>query len=82
VSQSRDRSIDSDQRRGRSTSSRRVMASRNETLDEADEQEDIHNAQQEEQSIKSNSPTPSEEPDTIASRVRQRKKAMPVEEDD
>ncbi|KAH8553561.1 hypothetical protein BGW37DRAFT_549483 [Umbelopsis sp. PMI_123] len=82
VSQSRDTSIDSDQRRGRSTSSRRVMASRNETLDEADEQEDIHNAQQEEQSIKSNSPTPSEEPDTIASRVRQRKKAMPVEEDD
>ncbi|KAI8584700.1 hypothetical protein K450DRAFT_217565 [Umbelopsis ramanniana AG] len=81
TSQARDRSVDSDHR-GRSTSSRRVMASRDDTLDENEEQEDTDQVEFEKHSLKSSSPTSGEEPDTIASRVRQRKKAVSVEEDE
>lgn len=58
------------------------MASRDDTLDETEEQEPTEQVEYEGQSLKSSSPTSSEEPDTIASRVRQRKKAVSVDEDE
>jgi len=83
ASRTRDQSRDSDRHRGRSTSSRRVIASSDNIrqIDENEEQQsDEHPASpQEHDSTEGGSAA--QENDTIASRVRQRKKATTVEHD-
>jgi hypothetical protein len=81
-SQTRDHSGDNEQRRGRSTSSRRVAASSYnlEELMENDNDDNDNPSEEDDDATEAKSPTLNES-DTIASRVRQRKRATSRELD-